>query len=246
MDRPDLRDAWAGGGPRSVDRNVLAERGAPEKPYFAAVAAVAGASIAGRPGARVLDIGCSAGAFVAYLSRERPNLRCTGVDLLAPVVEAARANVPGADFAVADLLDAATLPTGFDVTTMLGIHSLFDDPGCWIEPALSTLRPGGRLVAFGLFNDEPVDVLVRMRDSRPDASGDWQTGWTTWSKRTVEQHLLRSGLSWTWHAYALDRRVERWSPDPLHSWTVDVDGEAATVNGGRLLHSHAILEVTAP
>lgn len=250
MAQPDQTGPWSWGGPRSVDLNCLrrADAGpAMDKPYFAPVAEVMSAIVADKPDASLLDVGCSSGGFLAYLLRRWPELRCTGVDLHRPVVDAAIENVPGARFMVGDLLSSPGLPVGeFDVVTMLGIHSLFDDPGCWIEPAAGAVRSEGSIIVFGLFNPEPVDVLARLRDRRPGVAGDWQTGWNLWSRVTIEDELTARGLRWSWHGYEPAGRVGRWSADPLHSWTAELDGRAVTLNGGQIVHRQDILEVTVP
>ena len=63
-------------------------------------------------GARILEVGCGAGAVLALLADAGANL--SGVDFSAPHIEIARRALPAADFQVAE---AAKLPFG---------HSLFD------------------------------------------------------------------------------------------------------------------------
>jgi SAM-dependent methyltransferase len=239
-----MTGAWAQPSGRAIDLNCLREPDvAADKPYFDQMLDVLAPLVAARPDARLLDVGCSTGGFLDRVSRRWPGVRCTGVDLLEPVVAAAAQRVPAVEFRVADLTRPDSLPTGQDIVTMVGVHSLFDDPGCWVRPLLHTAVPGARIVLYGLFNPEPVDVLMRARPV-PDTIG-WQTGWNLWSVATVEQILTGHALRWTWTP-APDQPITRYSADPLHSWTVGIDGETVAVNGTQLVHRRSILVIEVP
>jgi SAM-dependent methyltransferase len=239
MARPELPV-----GSRSIDLNCLGEPDrALDKPHFTAVVDLLVPLLDANPSAALLDIGCSLGGFLQQLRARWPQLRCTGIDVLPQVVEYARRLQPGVDLRVGNVLDPTTLPRNQDIVTMLGVHSIFDEPLIWLDGALGAGTPQVRLVVFGLFNPEDVDTLVRVRRSGPGTPGEWQSGWTLWSRRTVEAGLRERGLWWRWTALAPPRTVSRWSEDPLHSWSTEVDGQQRLVNGSQLIHQHAVLEI---
>jgi SAM-dependent methyltransferase len=60
----------------------------------------------GRPLPAALDIGCGTGAYLAYLGRERPDVRRVGVDLDIGRTEQARAANPGDRVLTGDALES--------------------------------------------------------------------------------------------------------------------------------------------
>ncbi|WP_291840712.1 class I SAM-dependent methyltransferase [Brevundimonas sp.] len=100
-------------------------------------------------GARVLDVGCGAGATTLDLARRvGPTGHCTGVDISAPLLEAARrravatANV---DFIEADAQTHDFGEATFDaVTSRFGVM-FFTDPDAAFANLRRATKPGGRL-----------------------------------------------------------------------------------------------------
>ena len=103
-------------------------------------------------GARVLDIGTGPGVLLVELATLRPDLRVTGVDRSADMIDAARRRlVPFGDRAEAVVGDAAELPfpdASFDlIVSSLSLHH-------WQRPADAAgelrrvLRPGGQVCVY--------------------------------------------------------------------------------------------------
>ena len=70
----------------------------------------------GRPGTRLLDVGCGGG--FALLLAARRGAAVSGIDATAALVEIARERIPGAPLAVGDLEDPLPYDAGaFDVIT---------------------------------------------------------------------------------------------------------------------------------
>lgn len=99
-------------------------------------------------GRRILDIGCGAGALtLAAAGRGAAGL---GVDISAPLVEAARARAArfaatGAEFLQADAQTHAFEAQGFDsLISRFGVM-FFEDPAAAFRNLRSAVRPGGKL-----------------------------------------------------------------------------------------------------
>jgi SAM-dependent methyltransferase len=232
---------------RSIDLRYLARPALTTRPhYFPFVRDAARDRLGALAAPRVCELGCANGAFAAYLLEIFPELDYTGVDVLPELVACARTEVPGGAFAVGDVAIPESLPRGpFDAVFMLTIHSLFDEPASWVRSIRALLAPSGTAYVFGLFNPEPVDVRVRLRDR--GAGTEWLPGWNQLSEHTVAEALDSCRLA---HRFIRYRPVHERAPDPvdpLRSYTVpDPEGGLVYLNGGQFLHRFALLEVTRP
>lgn len=104
-------------------------------------------------GARVLDVGCGFGDFLAFLQARGVRPRYTGIDLCEPMIERCRERfAPGVGhFEVADVL-AWQARGGYDYVVASGIFGL-DAPGARerIEPTLRRLLEWSRIGAAANF-----------------------------------------------------------------------------------------------
>ncbi|MEU3028140.1 class I SAM-dependent methyltransferase [Streptomyces incarnatus] len=241
------------GGPRNLDLRYAERPVDRDHPhYFPFVVDHAAPWLEDVPGTAVCEVGCAAGAFAHYLLERHPGTDLTGVDIQPALVEQARLRVPGARFVTGDVLRPDTLPTGpFTTVFMVALHSHFDDPRQWIDALLRLTAPGGRAYVFGLFNPEPVDVVVRLR--HPDGDPEWLPGWNQFSVRTVGRLLEEAGLRHAFHRYLPAAARARRPEDPLRSHTVpDPQTEAGAdpalvfLNGSQMLHRFALLEIHRP
>lgn len=106
-------------------------------------------AVAPGAGARILDIGCGAGALtLAAADRAGPSADCLGLDISEPLVAAARAEaggIPNARFELADAQIHDFAPGGFDtVLSRFGVM-FFDDPVAAFANIRRATRPGGAL-----------------------------------------------------------------------------------------------------
>ena len=107
---------------------------------------------AARPGARLLDIGCGAGATtLAFARAVGPAGSVTGVDISEPLLGLARARAEAEDVANATFLHADAAHHRFDpgsvdqVVSRFGLM-FFADPPAALATIGAALRPGGAIV----------------------------------------------------------------------------------------------------
>jgi SAM-dependent methyltransferase len=109
------------------------------------------ASLALKPGMRVLDAGCGTGEALAWLAAGvAPGGAVVGMDLATSHVRAAR-SVTSEDAALvlqANLLEAPMAPASFDLAWSVNVINHLRSPSAGIDALGSLLRPGGR-VALG-------------------------------------------------------------------------------------------------
>jgi ubiquinone/menaquinone biosynthesis C-methylase UbiE len=127
-----------------------------------------GDSLAIRPGMRILEVGCGAGAALALLRGSGANF--TGIDYSAPHIEVARLALPEMDFHVAE---AAALPFAdglFDAAFSYGVFLYFPDfvyAAAVVGEMLRVVRSGGRI----LIQDVPDAAKREACESARRAAG---------------------------------------------------------------------------
>lgn len=102
-------------------------------------------------GRRILDVGCGAGALT-LAAADRGGL-CLGIDISAPLIEAARARADRQDAARAEFVRADAQTHRFDahafdvVVSRFGVM-FFADPVAAFRNLRTAVRPGGRLACL--------------------------------------------------------------------------------------------------
>lgn len=238
---------WDGGATtRAIDYRYLHRPAATgHRPYFDFVAERAQEVLGDTSGSRsVLDIGCANGAFLHFLLEKYPKIECAGIDALPELVAYAKRQVPAGRFAVGDIERAETLPHGrFSLVTMLTIHSHVDAIEPCLDNVLSLVEDAGKAILFGLFNPEPVDVLVRVRVSRDGDSG-WMPGWNVHSRASWATQLERRSCRFTFHDYVVPDSMPTYTDDPLRTRRAVLDGQLVLRNGASLILPFALLEIS--
>jgi SAM-dependent methyltransferase len=190
------------------------------------------------------DIGCATGDFLFYLDSIYPDAKFTGMDYDADLIEVAKKEVPGPDYYVMDICNKETFGTNakFDALFMIGVHSYFDEISTWASNFLSMLKPGGRGFVFGLFNDEPLDVLTKIRHA--DKSEQYYTFGNLFSKLTLEKEFMALNAKVKTYDFEIFIDVEKNLNDPLRSWTFkDHNGKRIIVNGAKMIQSFVLAEI---
>jgi SAM-dependent methyltransferase len=112
---------------------------------------------------RILDVGCASGLFLAALD---PGWERFGVDASAFALEAARAALPDARFA---LYSDGEFPFAgpFDAITAFDVLEHVADPRGLLRRIAGALAPGGAFVLVVPVYDGPTGPLVHLLDHDP-------------------------------------------------------------------------------
>lgn len=235
---------------RSHDKLYLSEQRyeQPKEAFKFVVRCLEAETGAPMDGAPVFDVGCAAGEFAYFLRKIWPKTDIVGIDLLPELVEMARKMVPGVAFRQGSVLEPSIIPAGTAAAVfMSGVLSIFDEFEPVVGNLLSWLRPGGTGVIFGLFNSDPVDVVIRSRRAGAARSEPWETGWNVFSEASVgaflDQH--QADFSYRFVPFEIGIDLPKRPEDPLRSWTVPMaDGHRMIVNGLCLVHDFKALVVS--
>jgi len=235
-------------GQRVADDPIYLNEDRYEKPkeLFKFIAGLIEAAGRGDAGA-LLDVGCATGELIHYLGLRLSGIgRLDGVDVSAPMIEAARGAIPQASFRVGSLLDADCFRArDYDVLVCSGVLSCFDDIETPLNNLLAATKLGGVLYVYTPINQYPIDVVMRYRRADADQA-EWETGWNIFSRLTFERILAATGyrLDLVWHAFDMPFPIDRRADDPMRTWTVRTEDKPfQTVNGAGQLIDGQVLEI---
>ncbi len=113
-----------------------------------------------RPGERVLDLGCAAGAVTHFLSTF--GCEAVGVDAEAKAIQRARTLFPSLRFEVADVRELPFPASSFDKAVAADLVEHLDDAtlAAMLLEARRALRPGGTL---SLYTPNPEHLIERLK-----------------------------------------------------------------------------------
>jgi SAM-dependent methyltransferase len=117
----------------------------------------------------------------------------------------------------------AIAPAAFDLIVCSGVLEIFDSLDEPLAHLVAGLRPGGVALVQSIFNEHPIDVVMRYR--RADSDGPWESGWNRHSQVTVERvlaSLAARGLRTThnWEPFRLAIPLAK-RDDVMRAWTVE-------------------------
>ena len=118
--------------------------------------------------ARVVDLGCGPGNLTALLAARWPDATVTGLDSSPEMIEAARRDVPGIEFEVADLRDWVSTGSTTGVDVLVSNATLQWVPGHLdLLPSLvATVAPGGWFAFQVPGNFDEPSHTIRTRAGR--------------------------------------------------------------------------------
>ena len=194
---------------------------------------------------KMLDVGCATGELIFFLKKKFPGFSFTGIDVSESLIQRAKEKIPSEKFVCSDIL---TKPfksrEKFDVVFCIGVLSILDEIDVPLKNLLSCVKGDGTLIVAGMFNDEPIDILMRYKPAAEESS-KWLTGWNTFSTYSYER-ILKSmpyDLELEWSGFRMPYQIKK-GPDPMRSWTIKTgENPFQQVNGACQLVNIKVLRV---
>lgn len=204
----------------------------PEPKHMFVVACNKIAGVVAEPD-RVLDVGGAAGDFAAYAAEHFPNTIASVLEYDAALVDQGRDAFPDIEFYVGDANDMHVISDrSCTATTMLGVHSVFDDFRPCFEECIRVTQDGGVIVVIDIFNEHPVDALIYWRHADKTES-DYTRGHNLFSKASISKFLESHErvLGHTFEPFMVPFDLHK-QDDPMRSWTeVGADGTKRFMDG---------------
>lgn len=192
----------------------------------------------------VADIGCGNGELLYLLKRRFPAWRLTGFDHTAEFVEKARGfpGLEGVEFHRADLFD---IEGDYDVVIATCFLSLFREIEAPLDKLMALCRPGGLVLATGLFNPFDIEVRVEFCDnSRPETRGRWRSDFNRHSQRRIRELLAGKAGSVRFEPCRYDVDLASDPEHPIRVWSVrDEDGGTWLMNGAWQIANQTLMIV---
>jgi SAM-dependent methyltransferase len=172
-------------GARAEDWSVTEEQ---QRPGYEAVLA----HVAPAPGARVLDVGCGAGAFLRVVADR--GLRPSGLDASSALADLARARVPEADVRTGDMEALPYDDDTFDLVTGLTSFFFAGDMVAALREAARVAKPGAPVVTGVWGRPERCDIEAMKRVIRPFLPGSPEAPAPLWRPGVLETMAREAGL----------------------------------------------------
>lgn len=194
-----------------------------------------------------LDIGCAAGEFVYHLHRQYPALKIDGVEPIKALIQKAKKINPSINFIQGSAENSKLLPKNtYDIITMQGVLSLFEDYQPSLSNIIKWLKPGGEAWVFGVFNPFPYDVWLQYRDYK--SKGSKEFGWNMFSMTGVSNYLKTIGAKKiTFETFTMPFEIKKNSKDLLRTWTIARSSSHSEFTNGLSINVNLkILNFTKP
>ena len=168
----------------------------------------------------IADVGCATGAFPRYLGIRFPDALITGIEYLNSLIKKAKSDFPHISFLKGDVLDKASIEKKFDVISMLGVLSIFDDYEVVLKNVLSWIKPKGRLILHNMVSEYDIDVFIKYSSSSNKfVSSQQESGWNIISEKSLELVAKNNGAKIVFSKpFLLNLNLNK-QADVMRSWT---------------------------
>ncbi len=196
--------------------------------------------------ASVLDIGCAKGGLLYALRQTGFNGRYLGIDNDPEMIEIAKSffkEDSRASFSVASFEENTDVRGDFELVTLWGLVSFYDNYEILVKTCLDKLAPEGALSIWSGFNRSQYDVLVDYVDDR----GAHFSGLNMFSLPKLVSFLEKEGLEVAISKFSPSANLTRDADNPLVSYSLndEVYG-TVVVNDLNIVREFYHLLVTKP
>ena len=192
---------------------------------------------------KVLDIGCAGGDFLRYIKNNYKGAQLFGCDVDDTLLDHAKSNSTDITFFKQDirLKVAKKYKNKFDIIFMSGVHQIFDTLD-YVTNLIDLSHDTTKIMIFGLFNPEDLDVLLRVKKSLSDKD-EWEVGWNNFSKTTYRNYFKKMGYHVNLYDFFYKENLPKTS-DLYRSYSINCNQEGPIIiNGTQLIHNFSLMKI---
>ena len=148
-------------------------------------------------------------------------------------------------FIKGDVNDRSSVNLKYDVITMLGVLSIFDNYKNVISNVISWLNPNGRLILHSMISDFDIDVIIKYKESSLNYDPKMlESGWNIISEKSLSLAALDNNakiISSKPFSILMDLPKK---DDVLRSWTeLNSDGSLRITNALHITQPQKIVTI---
>jgi len=169
----------------------------------------------------IADIGCAIGAFPSYLSNRFSSANIVGIEYSDSLLLHAKKNLPNLNLIYGDVNDKHSIDQKFDVITVMGVLSIFDNYEQILSNIISWLKPKGKIIMQTMISDYDIDVFVKYAPSSSHYNKDnMESGWNIISKKSLSLVCKNNSAKLVKvKSFNISVDLEKNNEDLLRSWT---------------------------
>lgn len=196
----------------------------------------------------LMDVGCSNGSFLKYISEKIPLKKYIGTDINSNLLKLAKKENEFAKIYYDDITSYRKKKIKADIVHSVGVLNIFDNVKNTITQLISRCNRGGYVYISHYFNDYDIDYLVRYRDNLNSKKKRIdEQGWNLFSKKTISRILQEnnyvSKFKFIEVKFPSKIYVKKNKNDLMRSWTTHYNGKKYFVNGLNMFNKIYFLEI---
>lgn len=179
----------------------------------------------------LIDIGCSNGSFIKFLSKKCKNKKIFGADIDQQLLNSAKKRNENIKFLRLDISKKIKneMKKKFDIVILSGVHTIYDDIEPLIKNASSLCKKKGHLFLFGSFNPSKFDIITRVKKYK---SKIWEKGFNRPSLITTKKIFAKYFSSSKIKKFNFNLKIKENKRDPRRTFTLNLrSNKILTVNG---------------
>ena len=196
----------------------------------------------------LMDVGCSNGSFLHYMSYKLPSKNYLGTDTKYKLLELAKKRNKSIKFVYDDITKSNYKNIKADIIHCAGVLNIFDNVENTLTQLIKRCNSKGHIFILHYFNDYDIDYLTRYRDNINSKNSKInEMGWNVFSKASVKRILKKNKKvlksKFININFPKNLILKKNKKDPMRSWTITYNKQKYFVNGLNFFNKLYFLEI---
>ncbi len=183
----------------------------------------------------LIDIGCSNGSFLKYISDKLPSKNYIGTDTKKELIAFAKKKNKSIKF-IYDDITKSNYKIKADIIHCAGVLNNFDNVEKFLTQLMKRCNSKGQIFILHYFNDYDIDYLTRYRDNINSKNSQInETGWNVFSKSTIKKILKNNKKVLKFKFininFPKNLNLKKNRKDQMRTWTTTYNKHKYFVNG---------------